>query len=236
MSNNAIKPVPFIIVSIVFVILCTLGSWQMYRLNWKNNLIKEIGQKISAAPIDLPYDWSKFADLIYNQVIIKGSFINDKEIHLYAGSRVYKGEPGYLILTPFKRDDGSYILVNRGWVSEKVKTQNKRPGSLIERETEVTGFLMEDEERTWITPDNDIDKNLWLWIDMDAIKQTTGFDMPYYVVMKKMHDKNEIPLGKDIITANIRNDHFAYAFIWFGSAISLAVIYVLTLRKMKDLA
>jgi surfeit locus 1 family protein len=233
MEAQPIKPLPIYFVILSVAILCALGGWQIYRLNWKNNLIQQIDQKIYAPVTDLPTDFNKFSVLTYNLVKIKGNYLHDKEMYLYAGSRVYKGEPGYLVLTPFKREDGSYILVNRGWVSEKNKKPQARPSSMVKDEVEIEGYLLEGEKRTWLTPDNDLIRNIWFWIDIKTISEHTKLDLPNYVVMRKMQSKNEVPLGKEIITANIRNDHFAYAVIWFSTAISVIVIYIISLRSKR---
>ena len=34
-----------------------LGTWQVYRLQWKKNLIKELETKTSAEPVDLPLEY-----------------------------------------------------------------------------------------------------------------------------------------------------------------------------------
>ncbi len=228
-----IRPISFTIVTICLIILCSLGSWQLYRLEWKKELIREADSKLDLDAIDLPIDASLFDSLVYRKVKVKGKFLHDKEIHLYAGSRAYKSQPGYLILTPLKTQDGRIILVNRGWVAEKKKIAANRPETIEDKTYEIEGYLLRGEKPTWSTLNNDPLKNLWLWVDMSSISEYNDIDLgDFYIMAKKMQD-NETPLGRIIKTRDIRNDHLAYALTWFGCAISMVVIYLQCLRNKK---
>jgi surfeit locus 1 family protein len=228
-----ITPLSFIIVSITFVILCSLGSWQLYRLEWKKELIREADSKLDLDAIDLPKDTSLFSSLVYRKIKVKGAFLHDKEIHLYAGSRAYKSQPGYLILTPLKTEDNRIILVNRGWVAEKKKIAATRPETIEDKTYEIEGYLLRGEKSTWSTLNNDPLKNLWLWVDMKSISKSTNIDLgDYYIMAKKIHN-DETPLGRIIKTRDIRNDHLAYALTWFGCALSMIVIYLQCLKSKK---
>lgn len=83
------------------------------------------------------------------------------------------GNAGYFVITPFERDNGTTILVKRGWISPDKKDQKSRPDSLVTDEVEVVGLIRVNEERNSFTPDNDIEHNQWYWADVDTIAQLT---------------------------------------------------------------
>ncbi|MFP3436046.1 SURF1 family cytochrome oxidase biogenesis protein, partial [Paraburkholderia sp. SIMBA_061] len=43
-----------LIALILFSGLCALGSWQVYRLAWKRDLIARVDARIHAAPVPAP--------------------------------------------------------------------------------------------------------------------------------------------------------------------------------------
>ena len=55
--------------------------------------------------------------------------------------RTYEGNAGFHIVTPFTLADGRTVLVNRGWVSESYREQDKREFTLVEGEVTVAAIL-----------------------------------------------------------------------------------------------
>ncbi|MFN7038657.1 MAG: SURF1 family protein [Alphaproteobacteria bacterium] len=211
---------------ITFLLLISLGTWQIYRLNWKNSIIEKIDKRIvieSYSPErinDLNIDESE-----YRNIKLKGHFINDKEVHLYGGSIEFKGKVGYFILTPFETINNEFILVNRGWVPESKKNIITRPDTIINDEVEIEGLILRGEKKKTFTPKNDLDKNLWLWIDLNAIKEYTKLDLvPFFLLQKKINEKDKLPIAKTI-SPNIRNDHLGYAITWYSLAITLVIVF-----------
>ena len=61
---------------ILFVtIFCALGTWQLYRLQWKLELISEITYGLNSSPIE----YSTLIKKNYQRVTIKGKFDYDKQ-------------------------------------------------------------------------------------------------------------------------------------------------------------
>jgi surfeit locus 1 family protein len=51
------------------------------------------------------------------------------------------GVSGYFLITPLRRENGSIVLVKRGWVPTEKREQSSRPESLAEGVQEVEGLL-----------------------------------------------------------------------------------------------
>ena len=96
----------------------------------------------------------------------------DHEHAILVGPRVYDGQNGYHLIEPLIRQDGSTILVDRGFVTKDhagIVRELKDTG-----EVEVLGMLRTGHVRNKFTPDNHPEKGEWYWIDIDAIAEHAG--------------------------------------------------------------
>lgn len=216
----------------LIVLLC-LGSWQVKRLMWKNNLVAEISERSALQPLELPGSKIDIDSLRYRRVIATGHFLHDKEIHVFTGAREMRGEAGYNIVTPLENKDGTVVLVDRGWVPADKKDSANRPETLLKGEISILGMLQDGEKKGMFTPQNDLARNLWFWIDIPAIAGFTGKPLEN-VYVRAIEDKdisNPLPIpGK--ATVEIRNDHLQYAIIWYSFAVILSVVYTIYVKNL----
>jgi len=104
------------------VILCLLGHWQLDRLAWKRDLIANLAREYNKTATDHIYttaDLLPLASAGDNAILrgaVRGHYINDGQILLTPRTRA--GAVGYHVLTPFRMDDGSVVMVNRGWAPD----------------------------------------------------------------------------------------------------------------------
>jgi surfeit locus 1 family protein len=98
-------------VFVIFFILVfiSLGSWQIIRLNWKNNLILEIENSLKNPPVEL----SKANQENYLKIKTSGLIDFDKQIYLYNLND--NGAPGFEVINPILVNNENY-LINRGWI------------------------------------------------------------------------------------------------------------------------
>jgi len=228
------KLIPTLFTILVFMVLITLGTWQVERLEWKLALIDKINKKLENPILELPAKID-VEDMQYSIIKVTGQFLNNDEMYLYAGPKYMGGESGYDILTPFKRLDGSFVLIDRGWVPESKKQNSARPNSLIEGTTEVVGMVQKGEHRTLFMPENQPAKNLWLWIDIANIAKYYNVDLGDYYIrrIKQEADGANLPIGGDK-NVHYRNDHLQYAITWYSLAFILLIIYFLSHYKKVD--
>ena len=110
------KKTLFILFVIFFItLLCSLGTWQLYRLQWKLDLISKIEIGLKSAPVN----YSKSIDVNYQRVKLQGKFLFDKQIFLYSLND--KGKPGYDVVTPMLTTANEYVLINRGWIEKSLR-------------------------------------------------------------------------------------------------------------------
>ncbi|MDC0356850.1 SURF1 family protein, partial [Candidatus Pelagibacter sp.] len=68
-----------VFVYFIILVLLSLGSWQLYRLNWKLDLISEIENSLKINPVEL----SKSNNKNYLRIKTSGIVDFDKQIYLY---------------------------------------------------------------------------------------------------------------------------------------------------------
>ena len=132
-------------------VFIALGSWQIIRLNWKNNLILEIEESLKNPPIEL----SKSKVENYLKIKTSGSIDFEKQIYLYNLNQ--NGAPGFEVINPFFVDDKNY-LINRGWIPFEKKDLEE----IYEfDENNIIGILKFQGRKNIFKPDNDIKENYW---------------------------------------------------------------------------
>ena len=109
-------------------------------------------------------------DFAYRKVILEGHW--DAEHAILLGPRVRNGTNGYHLVVPLVREDGSTVLVDRGFVSKERVDECKN--YLEDGEVEILGMLRTSHVRNNFTPDNHPEKGEWYWADVDAMAEYAG--------------------------------------------------------------
>ena len=211
------------------VLLLGLGSWQMVRLDWKTDLIAERTAQLEAPPIMLPTDDSDLLAVMWAPVKLTGRFLHDREIFLAARSQ--RGNVGTHVLTPFVRDAGPTVLVNRGWVPDERRDPARRAAAQVEGTVSVVGLVTPGAGRNSFTPDNDPATSFWLSVDYPAMGAAVGRDLQADVIdADAAPNEGGFPLGAQT-RLNIPNDHLQYAITWYLLALTLVAVYIGWNRK-----
>lgn len=214
------------------LVLLGLGAWQVQRLQWKTETIAFRQAQLEAPPVALTVDPAEGSDWIgaleFRRVTATGVFLHEREIYL-AASRI--GKVGFHVITPLRRDDGTAVLVDRGWVPSEARDPAARPGGQIQGPTTVEGIVRAGGRRGWLTPDNDAPKNYWFWLDLPAMAAFAGVEIaPLVVEAGPAANPGGLPQGREY-RVDLPNDHLYYAITWFSLAVALAVIFVVSQRR-----
>ena len=205
---------------IIFFILVFigLGTWQIIRLNWKNNLILEIENSLKNPPVELAQ--SKKENFL--KIKTSGSIDFDKQIYLYNLNE--SGTPGFEVINPITIGDENF-LINRGWIPfEKKGTQEIN----VFDQKNIIGTLKLQGRKNIFKPDNDLDENYWFSLNREDILKFTGKNFSKYIIY--LDGNYQLPRPKKI-TANISNNHQKYAITWFSLALSILLLYLYFRKK-----
>ena len=231
MTTSGFRPSfwPTLLTVSMLAVLIGLGTWQLQRLEWKTQLIAERDAGLAAAALPLPADDASLATLEFRKVTASGRFLHDRE--LYVGSRTNHGKAGYHVLTPLRSEDGTVLLVNRGWVPLDRRDPASRPDGQVADVVTVTGILRVNAHAGWLTPENQPADNLWFSYDLPAMARATGQPLRPAILEA---DAGNIPGGLPVggrFRAEIPNRHLEYALTWYSLAVVLVVIYIVYHRR-----
>lgn len=215
------------------LVLVGLGTWQLQRLAWKENLIRVAEAGLAAPAIDLPAG-ADLAGLEFRHVTARGMYLHDAAVGF--GLAAVGGLPGGRLLTPMRLEDGRVILVDRGWLPEPLlpprtpaEMQPAGPVS-INGVARWRGGLAPG----WMAPANEPDKRRWFTWDIPAMEQTLGLALvPLTIVLERPDGSADLP-KTEAVTIDLPNNHFGYALTWYGLAVALAAIYVLSSFSKPD--
>lgn len=211
-------------------ILVSLGMWQLKRLEWKEGLIARIEARTERGPVSLDraIELAKMRkNPSYYRVRVAGRFHHKRERYLYAFS--LDGEPGWHVITPLETVDGHMVLVDRGFVPERLRDPSTRPEGQVQEVVTVTGLLRTPEDPNIFIPDNDPDKNQWFYRDLVTMTQSmfpggTVQVTPFFLEAEASEVPGGWPKGGET-RLTLVNNHLQYALTWFSLAICLLAVY-----------
>ena len=215
----------------VFISISTLtfilGSWQLFRLNWKNDLMDNINNSIINP--DLFSNDNKYNNLV-SVKLDKNYTILDKPI--FIESKTFKGKPGYHLILPLKYNNEIYSVINFGWFKDKDFDQVK---NIIKKYLAVNNakvYIREfNSDKPFFTPENNLLNNTWYSVNKDDFNQFYKYEFPskyYFVLLDDRITKYSFnPL------VFLRNNHLNYSITWFLLSLS-SVIMLLIIRKKYE--
>lgn len=236
--------VPGIFALLGFAVLVGLGTWQIERKAWKEQLIEVLRQRAAAAPIPLPpreaWDTLKSDSDEFKRVTFRAVFDHSQEAYVYTvGSTLRPDvtEPGYWIFTPAKLPDGSVIVVNRGFVPQVRQDPRTRPEGQAGGEIQIIGAIRWPEQRGYFTPQDDPLRNVWYLRDHRAIAAAKGWRAmgPFFIDQEAPPAPGGLP-RVGALTVQLRNEHLQYALTWFGLAAVLVAVFTIWARGRRRTA
>jgi surfeit locus 1 family protein len=222
---------PTILTIAMLPILIGLGTWQLHRRVWKENLLASIAAGMNAPSIALADRIDDPQGLQFHAVSVRGRLDPDHEFHLYG--RTFDGKAGIHLVVPLIRDSGDPVLVDRGFVpfdqGSTLATYAKPAGPV-----ELPGVVRTPEPAGWFMPASRPDDNIWYSVDIAAMAAASGLSLaPIYVAAKPSGDPGW-PRGTGGTEAlGIRNEHLNYAIFWYSMAAALVAIYILSSRGRR---
>jgi len=195
-------------------VLVLLGFWQLDRLEWKRSLVSliEERQKLDVVPLSTLFGIEGVSDQDYRRVSVEGVFLNKHSFLL--SPRIYNKRSGSHLVTPLLLPDNNVVTVNRGWVPQKYIVEGGNRRGVVS----IQATVREPVEQKLFTPNNDLSKGEWYWIDLEAISNKVGVAvLPIVLEQNQKDDENALPVGNQTVLF-LSNNHLQYALTWFGLA------------------
>jgi surfeit locus 1 family protein len=210
---------------LLFAIFVALGIWQVERRSWKLALIARVDDRVHAAPVAAPgpEEWPAVtaARDEYLHVRLKGRLLNNKGTLVYTATDL---GPGYWVMTQLERDDGTTVLINRGFVPTARRDAATRAQGEVTGEVTITGLLRMSEPGGTLLRSNEPAENRWYSRDVAAIAKARHLAdvAPYFVDAGKAPNPGGLPVG-GLTRIHFRNAHLQYALTWFALALMVIV-------------
>jgi len=237
----------WILITFIVLAICAvfvrLGFWQLSRLQERLAFNAHYFEVRAMPPLDL--NTASSADLTtmeYRNVTVTGKFDSQNQVVLL-NQYNDKNVLGYHLLTPLLLDNGSAVLVERGWIPAD---GNKSPSDWHQYdqagEVTLSGILRLGQAapelggvpNPTLTP-GQTRLDFWYLIDLNRIGQQLPYPLlPVYVQpnVDAADTRPPIPFQPDVDTSN--GPHLSYAIQWFSFATILFLAYpLLYLRKQE---
>jgi surfeit locus 1 family protein len=215
-GKDIVALVAFDIAAILLVAgLVALAVWQVHRRAYKLDLIARVEARVHAAPTPAPGSgsWAPVSAAAdeYRRVTVTGTWREDRPTLVKAVTEL--GD-GYWVIAPLARDDGTTILVNRGFVPATERNlASWRPRS--PEPVTVTGLLRMPEPGGAFLRANDPASGRWFSRDVAAIAAARSLDKvaPYFIDAERMPSESGLPVAGLTVIA-FSNNHLVYALTW----------------------
>lgn len=222
---------PLVLTAVMLPVLLGLGTWQVFRLDWKLDLLQRVDDRMRSAPAPLPAAIDDPQDWDYQPVTLQGEILHDREMRLL--SQFDDGRVGVHLIVPLVRadaPDAPPVLIDRGWLPQDAEDADiHRPPA----PTDITGVARVPDPQGWFTPANDPEAGDWYWRDLPAMGRAAGFDaVAPLIVEASRAGEGVLPLGNHA-SADIPNNHLQYALTWYALAVALLVIYLAYRRRSR---
>jgi len=213
-------------------ILISLGTWQLQRKAWKENLIATVTARIDQPPQALPprAQWPQLteADSEYARVRFSATFLPGEAFVYTAGSSLRPDVTGqgFWVFAPARLADGAVVIVNRGFVPTERKDAATRMEGAPAGPVEIVGYIRWPESRGWFSAADNPKANIFFVRDPQAMSATLGAapDAPFYVDQELPVPPGGLPKpGR--IDVMLPNNHWQYAITWYGLALALISVY-----------
>jgi cytochrome oxidase assembly protein ShyY1 len=208
------------LVVVFAVACCALGTWQ---LNRRAEALAEVARidanyDAEAVPVAeaLPDPIGFDADQRWQVVALSGEYLGDEEV--VVRNRPFGGSSGFEVITPFRLDDGTVFMVDRGWIAQASDGRPSDYAAPPSGHVQVEARLKAGEERIEGRTTTGIE---FATIDLAELAHRVGepaYTGAYGVLVQSAADAAEPPLAA---TRPLRDEgpHLSYALQWFVFAL-----------------
>lgn len=222
------------VAAVLVLALLALGTWQMQRRTWKLALMERVAQRVQAeaVPAPGPQQWPVVDATGFEYLHVSAQGIWEAEHSTWVQAATELGG-GYWLLTPLRADDGTRVLVNRGFVPTNqrsaVEAQQALPPNPAEQ-VRIAGLLRISEPGGGFLRHNDATANRWYSRDVQAIAIARGLTgvAPYFIDADAQPTQQAASAAKPQWPAGgmtvlvFHNNHLVYALTWYSLAALLA--------------
>ena len=232
-------------VVLLVVTMVLLGLWQLRRLDEKRDIKATVEARQTQPAEDVeevvPNGASVGDDAVeaveHRSVTASGTYADDDTF--VVENRSFNGASGAWVLTPLVLEDGSAIVVNRGFLGFD-RAGEIDPPPAPEGQVTVDGVLLRSEHRGRFGPADPDSGQLAVLarVDLDRVAEQVDYEVLPAYLQRVRSDPEEVtaegapelvPLG---LPEPSEGPHLSYAVQWFIFTTIAVVGYALLLRRV----
>jgi surfeit locus 1 family protein len=221
-----------VLVLALVVSMIGLGFWQLRRLDEKrdHNAVVRAAQ---AAPV-ADNDDVATADDAFRRATATGEYDTGEEVMVR--SRTKDGRPGVWVLTPLVRDDGTAVVVNRGFLATQgVPDQVPADAAPPDGEVDVSGVVQASQRkgRFGSTDPDEVELTSLARADIERLQQQVPYPLlPVYLQLTEQDPPQPGELPEPVPLPPLdEGPHLSYAVQWFIFTTIALVGYPIILRR-----
>lgn len=206
-----------------------LGVWQLDRAGTKNRLQADLMTQRALPALSgsaLPADASAARAQPQRAVVLAGRWLAERTVYL--DNRPMAGRTGFYAVTPLQLDDGSVVLVQRGWLPRDLMDRTRITAPALSNEPVVVhGRLVPALARLYelgAAGQGTIRQNL----DLETYARETALPLRPWAVVQ---EDGPTPPQDGLLrqwpepAADVHK-HYGYAFQWFALCALILGLYV----------
>lgn len=225
---------PTLAALVVIALAVSAGIWQTKRASYKRGLQDQYEAQSQARPVPLPGGQIDNGVYKYRRVSVSGQF--DPAYEILLDNVIYKGVPGYEIITPLKLEyENSYVLIKRGWAprnpDRSILPEVKTPLGVVK----IEGVAVPPSGRYLELSAQTVEGKVWQNLDFKRMQQMLPARVQTLMVTQLNDNGDGLVRHWERPDTGIEK-HIGYAFQWFALALVVVVIYGVQYAKRKKSA
>jgi surfeit locus 1 family protein len=224
-----------VVVVALAILFINLGFWQLRRLE-ERRLENAVGEsRFDAEPQDLGALLQGAGDdeesLEFRRATFTGRYQPEDEVLIR--SQVHQAVAGFHVVTPLVGEDGTAVLVNRGWVPLDADQVPVLEASPPEGTVTVTGWVRPGQTRGSLGPADPAGGRLTTMnrVDIERVQQQLPYEIEPVYLSALGEPSGELPVPTPEPTFDDEGPHLGYAIQWFSFALIGVVGYFFLLRR-----
>jgi surfeit locus 1 family protein len=204
--------------------LIALGCWQWSRAAEKRVLEASYTAQQTQPPIAL--DANNITTLAdYRRVFVQGEF--DHKHTWLLDNKQREGRVGYEVVVPFVLDDGSMMLVNRGWLAGSGDRQHPPLVPTDAGPQTLFGILVSATKHPLLNANHTGASWPRIIMAIDPPAMAQQLDQPLLERYLLLDEGSPGALVTNWPVVNVSSaKHLGYAFQWFGMALALVIWFI----------
>ena len=230
------KLIPTVVTLLLLYLLYSLGQWQLSRAESKESLKQQIISRQELKPVELDLLPPGESEKQFVPVTVSGVFESGKNFLL--DNKVMEQRVGYNVISAFKVNNESWVLVNRGWIARtRYRTDLPEFDTPMDKQV-LTGFIRTPYDKVFMLEDQQYDLRQWpviiQSINIKELERILNVKLKPFVVM--LDKKSAAGFNRSWPAYKLDSDkHIGYAVQWFALFCALlAIFFIVNTKKNED--